>query len=201
MPPRYHPRHSSWTAFVDAVPAAPAHARPRARRSAALSWTVLILTAAMTGLALMASDRAATGAGPLATAESGRLQTAVVPAPVIATPPVPVPAAGSPATGPLAGPAGLCLDARSVQLRRCTGTATQSWTAPADGTLRTSDRCLRAIASRLGLVRCTGADSQQWDTTRGTLVARSSRLCLTAGGPQPYLSRCTGAKNQRWQSP
>jgi hypothetical protein len=217
VPPRYHPRHSSWTTLLPPPVAEPRTHRlyvthqPRSgpRHYPALAWTVLVLTLATTGLALTARDQAATSApsaepvaAEVTAPQAGRLQIAVVPAPgVAALGLAPEPA---PVGGPLVGPAGLCLEARTgaVQLHRCTGAATQIWTAPADGTLRTAGRCLQPTLQRLVLARCTGGAAQQWDTTRGVLVARSSRQCVTSkGGAQPVLARCTGGTSQRWQLP
>jgi hypothetical protein len=212
-PPRYHPRHSGAPALIPAAQVSPSRMAPRPHRkprhSPAVAWTVLVLSLTMTGLALTAGDRPATSAPdgePVVAAQAGRLQIVLVPAPDagatagFAPAPAPVPVAGQ-----VVGPAGLCLDARSagaVALRRCSGAATQTWTAPADGTLRTAGRCLQPASGRLALARCTGAAAQQWDTVRGTLVARSSRQCLTGkSGVQPFLARCAGAASQRWQLP
>ena len=199
-PPLYHPRHSGAALLAPAVTGSPR----KPRHYPAMAWTVLILTLATTGLALMAADPAATSgpdAEPVTAAQAGRLQIAVVPAPgTAAVAPSPQPIAGA-----VVGPGGLCLDARAggaVQLRRCSGAATQTWTADADGTLRTAGRCLQPTPGGLGLARCTGAEAQQWDAARGTLVARASRQCLTGkGGAQPFLARCAGVASQRWQLP
>ncbi|GAB3865442.1 ricin-type beta-trefoil lectin domain protein [Dactylosporangium cerinum] len=219
VPPLYQPRHSSWTTLLPPVAEPhthriqgvhPVHPARVPGHYPTLAWTVLVLTLATTGLALTAGDRAATsspGTEPVAAevtaAQAGQLQIAVVPAPGVAAlglAPAPAPIAA----GPLIGPAGLCLEAHTgaVQLRRCTGATAQTWTAPADGTLRTAGQCLQPTALRLGLAGCTGGAAQQWDTTRGMLVARSSRQCLTGkGGTQPVLARCTGGTSQRWQLP
>ncbi|MEV4508149.1 RICIN domain-containing protein [Dactylosporangium sp. NPDC049525] len=210
-PPLYNPRHSETTLLAPPPPAEPS-LRYKPRHYPALAWTVLILTLATTGLALTAGDRPATSAPdaePVIAAQAGRLQIAVVPAPgsgtAAALAPAPVTGSvGGPVAGQVVGPAGLCLDARSggaVQLRRCSGAASQTWTAPADGTLRTAGRCLQPTYGQLGLARCTGTAAQQWDAARGALVARSSRQCLTGRGGQPYLARCAGVASQRWQLP
>ncbi|MDG6107467.1 ricin-type beta-trefoil lectin domain protein [Dactylosporangium aurantiacum] len=211
----YHPRHldPSPTAVTPALRARTVVRLHRKRRHPALTWAVMTLTLASTGLALMTGDGAATSppdGGPVTAAQASRLQIAVIPAPALSglapAPPAAEPitqAATAPAGGAVIGPAGLCLDARAsaVQLHRCTGSTTQLWTAPADGTLRTAGRCLQPAAYRLILVRCTGGPAQRWDATRGTLVARSLRQCLTGRGGEAYLAACTGGASQRWRLP
>ncbi len=125
-------------------------------------------------------------------------------------------------TGAISGYGGKCVDVAganpangtAVQLYDCNGTAAQTWTVAADGTLRALGKCLdltsagTANGTRAQLYDCNGSGAQLWRSgSGGTLVNPQSNRCLDATGPSSangtrlQIWDCTAAANQRWQLP
>ncbi|WP_443072606.1 RICIN domain-containing protein [Streptomyces sp. RPT161] len=128
---------------------------------------------------------------------------------------------GSP-TGAISGYGGKCVDVAgansangaAVQLYDCNGTAAQTWTVAADGTLRALGKCLdltsggTANGTQAQLYDCNGTGAQLWRSGSGaTLVNPQSNRCLDATGPSSangtrlQIWDCTGAANQQWKLP
>ncbi|MEV7021292.1 ricin-type beta-trefoil lectin domain protein [Kitasatospora sp. NPDC093558] len=124
-------------------------------------------------------------------------------------------------TSAMAGTGGsqLCMDvwgARTadgtvIETWTCNGGASQKWTRPGDGTLRSLGKCARPVGGNAGpgvkieLATCDGSDSQKWqDGANGALVHAVSTLCLDLPGwnqnpgTQLGLWSCTGGANQQW---
>ncbi|MGH8316472.1 MAG: ricin-type beta-trefoil lectin domain protein [Steroidobacteraceae bacterium] len=72
-----------------------------------------------------------------------------------------------------------CLAAPGA-VRRCTGTAAQTWQIMRNGVLRSGRECLTQTGGHAAVMKCQSAANQQWRyTLRGNLINRSSHLCLT----------------------
>ncbi|MFI0724241.1 ricin-type beta-trefoil lectin domain protein [Streptomyces sp. NPDC021224] len=127
--------------------------------------------------------------------------------------------APQPVTGSYhSGVAGKCLDVNggssangtTVQIWGCNGTAAQSWTAAADGTVRAAGKCLDAYdngtadGTRVEIWDCNGGGNQQWQPYNGGLRNPVSGRCLddpqlsTTDGTQLVLWDCNGGANQQW---
>jgi serine/threonine protein kinase len=123
----------------------------------------------------------------------------------------------TPATGPIIGPGGDCLDDQSsqttngnpVQSWMCNDSAAQLWTVGVDGTLRVVSRCLRAAGTAEGAAvhiwACDGTAVEQWQVRAGGgLVNVASGRCLASTGKlaaRPVLRTCNGSTGQRWRLP
>ncbi|WP_225850711.1 chitinase [Streptomyces sp. HPF1205] len=127
------------------------------------------------------------------------------------------------ATGPIgSGYSGKCVDVAgansangtAVQLYDCNGTAAQSWTVGADGTLRALGKCMDVTAAgtangtQVQLYDCNGTGAQVWQKGSGnTLVNPASGRCLDATGPSSangtrlQIWDCFGGTNQQWTLP
>ncbi|MER5864382.1 ricin-type beta-trefoil lectin domain protein [Kitasatospora sp. NPDC002040] len=120
--------------------------------------------------------------------------------------------------GRVTGLGGKCLDVASassangttVQLYDCNGTAAQTWTPGADGSLRALGKCLDVAAAssadgtKVQLWDCNGSAAQSWTPNAdGTLRALGKCLDVTgnssANGTPTQLWTCFGGANQRWQ--
>jgi len=130
---------------------------------------------------------------------------------------------GAGATGPVTGLAGKCLDVAAagtangtaVQLYDCNGTAAQSWTLGADGTVRALGKCLdvsggsTADGAKVQLWDCNGTGAQAWTYSAGShdIVNPAANKCLdvtdnsSANGARVQIWSCTGAANQKWTAP
>lgn len=76
-----------------------------------------------------------------------------------------------------------CLAGSGV-VERCKGTPNEAWTVGADGTLRTGNQCLAAVAGKPQLQPCADQPTQHWSYHQnGNLLNASDRLCLSAEGP------------------
>jgi alpha-galactosidase len=72
-----------------------------------------------------------------------------------------------------------CLAAPDT-VRKCEGTAAETWRIMPNGTLRSARECLTQRGDRAALTRCGSAGRQRWSyTPQGNLVNRESHLCLT----------------------
>ncbi|WP_045745481.1 cysteine/serine endopeptidase inhibitor [Actinoplanes rectilineatus] len=125
-------------------------------------------------------------------------------------------------TGPITGLAGKCIGAAggntaggtAVDLYSCVGDATQQWTFPGDGTIRTAGRCLdvsnsgTADGTRIQLWDCNGTGAQQWAySSARDLVNPNANKCLdlTGGSSADFtvvqLWTCNGTGAQKWTVP
>jgi glucosylceramidase len=129
---------------------------------------------------------------------------------------------GGPATGPITGIAGKCVDVAAagtangtaIQLFDCNGTSAQSWTVAANGSLQALGKCMdiasagTANGSKVQLFDCNGTGAQTWMVTSAhDLVNPASGRCLDATGPSSangtrlQIWDCTGGSNQKWTVP
>jgi hypothetical protein len=115
--------------------------------------------------------------------------------------------------GAVVGIGGRCLaaDRDRPELAVCADRSGQQWSAPGDGTVRVSDRCLDVFASGEAngtpviLYRCNRTDAQQWQIRGdGTWRNPQSNKCLgTVGGRSDPGTRlavfdCAGGASQKW---
>ncbi|GAA0229724.1 ricin-type beta-trefoil lectin domain protein [Saccharothrix mutabilis subsp. mutabilis] len=126
---------------------------------------------------------------------------------------------GSGGGGAITGLAGKCVDVAgaatangtAVQLYTCNGTAAQTWTRAADGTLRALGKCLdvngpsAADGTVTHLWDCHPGSSQKWThDSSGRLVNQFSGKCLDVTGNNPadgtrlQIWTCTTGANQKW---
>ncbi|MFF9167429.1 MULTISPECIES: ricin-type beta-trefoil lectin domain protein [unclassified Streptomyces] len=127
---------------------------------------------------------------------------------------------GGDRTGAFVGLAGKCLDVAggstangtAVQLYDCNGTAAQSWTVAADGSIRALGKCLdvtsgaTADGAKVQLYDCNGTGAQQWsyNASTGDVVNVPANKCLdvtdntSANGTRAQIWTCTGSANQKW---
>ncbi|MFF9111642.1 ricin-type beta-trefoil lectin domain protein [Streptomyces sp. NPDC014805] len=127
---------------------------------------------------------------------------------------------GGDRTGAFVGLAGKCLDVAggstangtAVQLYDCNGTAAQSWTVAADGSIRALGKCLdvtsgaTADGAKVQLYDCNGTGAQQWsyNASTGDVVNVPANKCLdvtdnaSANGTRTQIWTCTGSANQKW---
>ena len=129
---------------------------------------------------------------------------------------------GGGGTGAITGFGGKCVDVAgansangtAVQLYDCNGTAAQSWTVAADGTLRALGKCMdlagggTANGTQAQLYDCNGTGAQQWQPQAGgALVNPQSGRCLdatgvsSANGTRLQIWDCSGGANQKWTLP
>jgi glucosylceramidase len=129
---------------------------------------------------------------------------------------------GGGGTGAITGFGGKCVDVAgansangtAVQLYDCNGTAAQSWTVAADGTLRALGKCMdlagggTANGTQAQLYDCNGTGAQQWQAQAGgALVNPQSGRCLdatgvsSANGTRLQIWDCSGGANQKWTLP
>lgn len=121
-------------------------------------------------------------------------------------------------TGPITGIGGNCADITNgstadgtpLQLYPCNGTAAQTWSLVADGTIHADGKCVdvRAGGTTPGTVvqlyTCAPTTAQQWTHQGNTLVNPRSGLCLdtqggvSAMGTALVLGACTGSPSQQW---
>ncbi|MFF5104915.1 ricin-type beta-trefoil lectin domain protein [Streptomyces sp. NPDC000134] len=131
------------------------------------------------------------------------------------------PSGGGARTGAFTGLAGKCLDVAggasadgtAVQLYDCNGSAAQSWTVAADGTVRALGKCLdvtsgsTADGAKVQLYTCNGTGAQAWsyNAATGDVVNLAADKCLdvtdnsSANGARAQIWSCTGAANQKWR--
>lgn len=131
------------------------------------------------------------------------------------------PSGGGSQSGALVGLAGKCLDVAgassangtAVQLYDCNGTAAQTWTVGADGSVRSLGKCLDVTSgstsdgAKVQLYDCNGSGAQQWsyNSSTGDVVNTAANKCLdvtgnsSANGARAQIWACTGAANQKWQ--
>ncbi|MFE1338368.1 lectin [Streptomyces sp. NPDC058733] len=127
---------------------------------------------------------------------------------------------GADRTGAFVGLAGKCLDVAggstangtAVQLYDCNGTAAQSWTVAADGSIRALGKCLDVTSgattdgAKVQLYDCNGTGAQQWsyNASTGDVVNLPANKCLdvtdntSANGTRTQIWTCTGSANQKW---
>ncbi|WP_406205928.1 family 16 glycosylhydrolase [Kitasatospora sp. NBC_01560] len=126
---------------------------------------------------------------------------------------------GTPHTGPITGPGGMCVDVvgatgtdgAPIQLHNCTGNAAQQWTTGTAGTVRALGKCLDVAAAShtdgavVQLYTCNGTSAQQWTYTSGhDLVNPGSNKCLdakdgsSADGTRLQIWTCNGTGAQKW---
>lgn len=129
--------------------------------------------------------------------------------------------AGAPASGPITGSSGKCVDVAGgstadgtkVQLWACNGNAAQQWSRTGE-TWRAVGKCLdvagagTANGTKVQLWSCNGTGAQNWVSgANGSLVNPNSGKCLdasgggTADGTQLIIWSCHGGTNQRWTVP
>ena len=128
---------------------------------------------------------------------------------------------GTGSAGPVTGYQGLCLDVRAansadgtpVQVYTCNGTGAQTWSAAANGTLKSLGKCLDVTAAgtadgtKVQLYTCNGTAAQVWQPqANGTLVNPGSGKCLDdtgfgGSGTQVQIWTCGGGANQQWRVP
>jgi glucosylceramidase len=129
---------------------------------------------------------------------------------------------GGGGTGAITGFGGKCVDVAgansangtAVQLYDCNGTAAQSWTVAADGTLQALGKCMdlagggTANGTQVQLYDCNGTGAQQWQPqSGGALVNPQSGRCLdatgvsSANGTRLQIWDCSGGANQKWTLP
>ncbi|GAA1654774.1 chitinase [Actinoplanes couchii] len=131
-------------------------------------------------------------------------------------------APASAATGQITGLAGKCIGAAggntgngtAIDLYSCVGDATQQWSRPGDGTIRTAGRCLdvsnagTADGTKIQLWDCNGSVAQQWVFSAARdLVNPNANKCLdlTGGSSADFtvvqLWTCNGTGAQKWTAP
>ncbi|WP_330459995.1 ricin-type beta-trefoil lectin domain protein [Streptomyces sp. NBC_00820] len=130
------------------------------------------------------------------------------------------PSGGVGQSGSLVGLAGKCLDVAggsstdgaAVQLYDCNGTAAQTWTVQADGSVQGLGKCLDVTAgstadgAKVQLYGCNGTGAQRWsyNAATGDVVNSAAGKCLdvtdnsSANGARAQIWSCTGAANQKW---
>jgi ricin-type beta-trefoil lectin protein len=119
-------------------------------------------------------------------------------------------------TGTIRGQNGLCLDLNGgvaiafnhVQVTDCNGTAAQSWTLAADGTLRVQGMCALILGDdTVHIVGCDGRTTARWRTSGQLIINAANDKCLTdpASGTKPgtavTVTACNGRANERWSLP
>ncbi|GLY02997.1 glycoside hydrolase family 19 protein [Actinoplanes sp. NBRC 101535] len=130
--------------------------------------------------------------------------------------------AAAAATGQITGLAGKCIGAAggnttngtAIDLYSCVGDATQQWTLPGDGTIRTAGKCLdlsnagTADGTKVQLWDCNGTVAQQWIfSSARDLVNPNANKCLdlTGGSSADFtvvqLWTCNGTGAQKWTVP
>jgi predicted chitinase len=131
-------------------------------------------------------------------------------------------AASAAVTGQITGLAGKCIGAAggktdngtAIDLYACVGDATQQWTFPGDGTIRTGGKCMdvagasTADGAKVQLWDCNGTAAQQWLYSSGQdLVNPNADKCLDLAGNSSadftvtQIWSCTGGANQKWTVP
>ena len=123
-------------------------------------------------------------------------------------------------TGQITGYGGKCVDvagassanSTAVQLYTCNGTAAQSWTVGADGTVKALGKCLDVAAAnpangtKVQIYDCNGTAAQQWTPGTGGILTSLGK-CLDATGPSSadgtklQIWDCAGGANQKWNLP
>jgi hypothetical protein len=100
-----------------------------------------------------------------------------------------------------------------IMMWDCNGTAQQSWTIQADGTIQIYGRCMDIYRDRktnnspVELWTCTDGANQRWHPRNRTLVNPVSGKCLddpgfkTTNGTQLEIYTCNGGANQQWKLP
>jgi Ricin-type beta-trefoil lectin domain len=95
----------------------------------------------------------------------------------------------------------------------CNGSADQTWTVEADGTLQVNGKCMdvyrdgKANKTKVELWECHGSPNQQWVQSGTMLVNPASGKCLddprfdTTNGTQLEIYTCNGGANQSWNLP
>jgi Ricin-type beta-trefoil lectin domain len=117
--------------------------------------------------------------------------------------------------GRFSGIGGKCVQAGvggRAQLQTCSGAATQQWSRPGDGTVRSQGACLDVAGAATAdetivqLYACNSTVAQQWVSgSGGTLRNPNAGRCLdaqyasSADGTQLIIWDCSAAANQQWQ--
>lgn len=127
---------------------------------------------------------------------------------------------GGSTTSSIIGFGGRCIDVPNsnsadgtqLQIYDCNGTAAQSWTFAADGTVRAFGKCMdvawgsRDNGAIIQLVTCSGNPAQQFVLSgAGDLVNPQANKCVdvdgwnTSNGAKLIQWECTGGANQKWR--
>jgi alpha-galactosidase len=96
-----------------------------------------------------------------------------------------------------------CLALEGV-MEPCTGSASESWTVSAQGTLQSAGKCLAESSGRVGMLACSGNKAQQWRyTLAGNLVSAADGMCLSADVDDKLTVQSCGHNlpNQLWSLP
>ena len=131
-----------------------------------------------------------------------------------------VTAGGGGSGRPIIGYGGKCIDVpggnpadgTQLQMYDCNGTAAQSWTFAADGTVRAFGKCMdvawgsRDNGAIIQIVGCSGNPAQQFILSgAGDLVNPQANKCVdvdgwnTSNGAKLIQWECTGGANQKWR--
>nr|WP_192580137.1 serine/threonine protein kinase [Micromonospora sp. ALFpr18c] len=100
-----------------------------------------------------------------------------------------------------------------LQIGDCSRTATQLWTFPGDGTVRSMGKCLdvaghsTAEGAAVQLADCSGASSQRFNLNKAhDLVNIQATKCVdvldanTDNGARLQIWQCNGKSNQKWRT-
>jgi hypothetical protein len=117
-------------------------------------------------------------------------------------------------TGTIRGQNGVCLDTSTsfggdrVEVSRCDGSGTQSFTLATDGTLRVDGKCAEvSFDATLHTDSCDGRGTAKWRTSGQLLINTANSGCLTdpSGGghtgTRVMVLPCGGSARQRWSLP
>nr|WP_296065925.1 ricin-type beta-trefoil lectin domain protein [uncultured Actinoplanes sp.] len=119
-------------------------------------------------------------------------------------------------TGAIRGQNGVCLDLddgdpsddNDIQVFTCNGTAAQTFTLAADGTLRVAGKCALTVGDfSVHIVACDGRTTAKWRTSGQQVINMSNNGCLTdpLGGRRPgtrvLVVPCAGSARQHWSLP
>jgi streptogrisin C len=109
-------------------------------------------------------------------------------------------------------PGGNPADGTQLQMYDCNGSAAQSWTFAADGTVRAFGKCMdvawgsRDNGAIIQIVGCSGNPAQQFVLSgAGDLVNPQANKCVdvsdwnTGNGAKLIQWECTGGANQKWR--
>ncbi|MFB7600265.1 ricin-type beta-trefoil lectin domain protein [Streptomyces sp. NPDC056160] len=104
-------------------------------------------------------------------------------------------------------------DGSPLEIRDCSGAASQRWTFASDGTVRAMGLCMDAAGAQTSdgttvqLANCNGGPAQRFRLNiRHDLVSRLAGKCVdirdnqTADGSRLQLWSCAGTPNQKWSS-
>ncbi len=127
-----------------------------------------------------------------------------------------------PPSGPIKGYGGKCVDdhgsstadGNPIDIWTCNGTAAQTWTVAANGTLQVLGKCMNITGAhttsgtKIILYTCSSAWNEQWKhQSNGELVNPHSGMCLndpgysTVNGKQLIIWSCVNTANEHWTIP